>query len=83
MLNLSELFIQVREAILNERQFIERRLTRLQSDLDDTYYDDGQSQSSVETKVRALTDPVRSVTGDLSISGVSLPARHGKRLSNL
>lgn len=49
----------MREAIENERKFIQRRLTRMHSggEQHDAFYDDALSQSSVETKSRAQTEP--------------------------
>ena len=64
----------------NERKFIERRLTRLHSggDGQDIYFDDGQSQSSMETKSRAYTEPAHSITGE-SVGALSLPAFSSRR----
>jgi len=70
----------MRDAIENERKFVERRLTRLHSigDPHDIFYDDAQSHSSVETKSRAYTEPAPSITGE-SIGGFSLPAYAHRR----
>lgn len=66
---------EVREAVENERKFIERRLTRLHSggEHNDTYFDDNQSHSSSDTKSRAYTEPAFSTAGE-SVGGFSLPA---------
>lgn len=69
-------------AIDNERLFIQRRFTRLQSndaDHDDAFYDDAQSQSSIGVKSRAYTEPAPYSVDGSSVGGLSLPPfRHNR-----
>lgn len=73
---------EVRMAIDNERLFIQRRFTRLQSndaDHDDAFYDDAQSQSSIGVKSRAYTEPAPYSVDGSSVGGLSLPPfRHNR-----
>jgi len=66
---------ELRAAIEDERPYMQRRLTRLQSvnDNDDTYFDDNRSQSSVGGKSRAYSEPAPHSVTDQSIGGFSLP----------